>query len=404
MVLVVAVHRQRSHKGFSFVCSFDDVVVLELLRGNRIGRRGITTRMLLLLLLLLLLLVWITSLFRLMRLSKCRNRGLRGIPRLLLLVLLLLYLLRPPRIGGWHWSGILLLRSSLCSIVRCWCPRIGRAGIHGRDQRSRRCCRRHGSRVIKMATQIGLCQKIKALGCWSCRGTPVRAAVPQRVILVSTASASVRLGGLPRFLRFPPFLLLLPFVVFLYGPRGTNAVVEGRVLHALDNGLAAGIDFLGVVASKGGGNGRSVIHPALQLELAHDLVFAVGFRPALCDLVAPHVRFVQIVDKVDGQLDQEIALHLGVVGIVQPVVKVSLRSEPQHGVPAVLDPVGLLPFFHHDGAKGNPRQHKALLSHQVGLGKPRGVRSRHLLGEYVAVGVSGILVHVGLVPVVAVAR
>jgi len=55
MVLVVAVHRQRSHKGFSFVCSFDDVVVLELLRGNRIGRRGITTRMLLLLLLLLLL-------------------------------------------------------------------------------------------------------------------------------------------------------------------------------------------------------------------------------------------------------------------------------------------------------------------------------------------------------------
>jgi len=146
---------------------------------------------------------------------------------------------------------------------------------------------------------------------------------------------------------------VLSFVVFLDGSRSTNAIVEGRVLHAFHNGLATRIDFLRIVTSKGGRNGGPIVHPAFQFELPDNLVIPVGFGPALGDLVSPHVRFVEIVDKVDGKLDQEIALHLGVVGVIEPVIKVLLISKPQHGVPTVLDPKGLLPFFHDNRAKGN---------------------------------------------------
>lgn len=169
-------------------------------------------------------------------------------------------------------------------------------------------------------------------------------------------------------------------MVFLDGSRRANAIVEGRVFHALDNGLAAGIDLLGIVAPKGGRNGRSVVHPALQLELADGLVVSVGLGSALCDLVAPHVGFVEIMNKVDGELDQKVALALGVVGVVEPVVKVSLGSEPEHCVPAVLDPKGLLPFFHDNGAEGDSGQYESPLSDEFGLGQRRTVRSGHLLG------------------------
>ena len=178
-------------------------------------------------------------------------------------------------------------------------------------------------------------------------------------------------GGLqlPLLVGFFPFFLLFSIVVFLDGSRRTDSVVEGRVFHAFDNGLPARIDFLRIVAPKGGRNGRPVVHPAFQFKLANDLVFPVGFGPALCDLVAPNVGFVEIVDKVDGELDQEVALGLGVIGVVEPIVKISLGSKPQHGVPTVLDPKGLLPFFHHNGAEGNSRLDKSLLANEFGLWK-----------------------------------
>lgn len=158
-------------------------------------------------------------------------------------------------------------------------------------------------------------------------------------------------------------------MVFLDGSGGANAVVERCVLHAFHNGLATRIDFFRIEASEGSCNGWSVVHPAFQFELSHDLVFAVGFRPTLGDLVSSHVGFVEIVDEIDGELDQKIALKLGVVGVVEPIVEVSLRSKPQHGVSAVLDPKGLLPFFHDNRAKGNSRQDKSLFANEMGLGK-----------------------------------
>lgn len=129
-------------------------------------------------------------------------------------------------------------------------------------------------------------------------------------------------------LGFLPFLLLLSIVVFLDGSRRADSVVKGRVLHTLDDSLPAGIHFLWIVAPKRGRNGWAVIHPALQFELPNDLAFPVGFGPALGDLVAPDVGFIEIMDKVDGELDQEVALGLGVIGVVEPVVEISLGSKP----------------------------------------------------------------------------
>lgn len=214
-------------------------------------------------------------------------------------------------------------------------------------------------------------------------------------IIIVTAGSTVLLlpteFHLSFLLRILPFFLLFSFVVLLDGPGSTNSIVERRVLHAFHNGLTTRVDFFWIITPKGGRNGWSVIHPAFQFELSDDLVVPVGFRPTLGDLVSPHVGFVEIVDKVDGKLDQEVALHLGVVGIVEPIVKVLLRSKPQHGVPTVLDPKGLLPFFHDNRAKGNSRQDKALFANEFGLGKSRRLRSRDLLGEHSAVRIARIL-------------
>ena len=102
------------------------------------------------------------------------------------------------------------------------------------------------------------------------------------------------------------FFLLFAFVVFLDCSSGTNSIVEWSILHAFDNSLATSINFLGIVTAKGGRNGGSVVHPALQFELSDNLVVSVRFCSALCNLVTPYIRFVEIVHKVDGELDQEI--------------------------------------------------------------------------------------------------
>jgi len=119
-----------------------------------------------------------------------------------------------------------------------------------------------------------------------------------------------------------PFLLLLSVMVFFDSTRCTNAIVKRRVFHAFNYGLSTRIDFFWVEATKSSRNRRPIVHPAFQFELPHNLSFSVGFRPALGDLVSSHVRFVEIVDEIDGKLDQEVALHLCVVGIVEPIVKI----------------------------------------------------------------------------------
>lgn len=127
---------------------------------------------------------------------------------------------------------------------------------------------------------------------------------------------------LPFFLFLPPFLLLLSIMMFFDSTRRTNSIVKRGVLHAFNYGLAACIDFFWVEATKSSRNRRSIVHPAFQLELSHNLSFSVGFCSALSDLVSSHVRFVEIVDEIDSKLDQEVALHLRMVGIVEPIVKI----------------------------------------------------------------------------------
>lgn len=176
-----------------------------------------------------------------------------------------------------------------------------------------------------------------------------------RIIVVTSAGAVLLRSSvltdlyLSLFLLLPPFLLLLSIVMFFDGSRCTDAIVERRVLHAFHDGLSARIDFFRVIATKGSRNRGSVIHPSFQFELPHNLGFSVGFRPTLGNLVSSHVWFVEIVDEIDGELDQEVALHLCVIRIVEPIVEIRLRSKPQHGVSTVLNPKGLLPFFHDDG-------------------------------------------------------
>jgi len=168
--------------------------------------------------------------------------------------------------------------------------------------------------------------------------------------------------------------------VFLDCSRSTNSVVKRCVLHTFHNGFAASVDFFWIIASKCSRNCRTVIHPAFQLKLSHYLApFTIGFRPALGDLVTPHIWLVKIMNKIDGKLDQEIALQLGVVRVVEPIVKISLISKPKHGVPAVLDPKGLLPFFHNNCPERNSRQNMSLFADKFCLGKSRSLRSLYLL-------------------------
>lgn len=134
--------------------------------------------------------------------------------------------------------------------------------------------------------------------------------------------------------------------------RGPNATRKGRVAHTFYQSLAKIVDFFGVVGTKGSGNGGPIVHPTFQLELTNHFV-AIGFGTTLCHLITSDGRLVQIMHKVDCQLDQEVSLRLIVVWVIQPIIKVRLRSEPKHGMRSILHPKGLLPLFHDNGTKGN---------------------------------------------------
>ena len=98
---------------------------------------------------------------------------------------------------------------------------------------------------------------------------------------------------------------------------------QWRVAHAFHQSFAQVIHLLRVVGTKGRRNRGSVIHPTFQFELANHFV-TVRLGAALCHLVPTYRGLVQVVHKVDRQLDQEISLGLVVVGIVQPIIKVRL--------------------------------------------------------------------------------
>jgi len=172
----------------------------------------------------------------------------------------------------------------------------------------------------------------------------------QLIILVSLAPTAVWMLLIVYLLLLQ--LCLLPFMMLFHSSCGANSIIQRSVLHALDNGFTAGIYFFWVVRSKGSRNGRSIIHPTLQFELSYHFV-SVGFGTTLRDLVSSHIWFVQIVYKIDSQFDQKIPLGLRMIRIVEPIVKVGLVSEPQHGVTAILNPKGLLPFFHDNSSEGN---------------------------------------------------
>lgn len=143
---------------------------------------------------------------------------------------------------------------------------------------------------------------------------------------------------------------------------------ERSIAHALYQGLTKIIHFLWIVGSERSRDRRSIVHPAFQFELANHFV-AIRLGAALGHLIAPNRRLVQVMHKVDSQLDQEISLRLIVIRIIQPIIKVCLRSKPQHGMGSVLYPKGLFPLFHHNGAKRNATQDKALFPYQISLGQ-----------------------------------
>lgn len=70
------------------------------------------------------------------------------------------------------------------------------------------------------------------------------------------------------------------------------------------------------------------------------------------------------MNKVNGEFDQIVSLGLGVIGVVQPIIKVFFISEPKHGVRSVLHPKALFPFLHNNRAKGNARQDVSLIANQ----------------------------------------
>jgi len=169
--------------------------------------------------------------------------------------------------------------------------------------------------------------------------------------------------------------------------RGTDSSTQGRIPHALHQRFTQFVHFLGIIGSKSRRYGGSIVHPALELELAHHFL-SVRLGTALCHLVTSHIWLVQVVDKVYRQLDQEIALGLVVVRVCQPVVKVRPRAKPQHGVRSVLHPKALLPLFHDNGSKGNATQDKSLFANEFSLGQGRRSRRSHL-GQCLAVLVAG---------------
>jgi hypothetical protein len=164
------------------------------------------------------------------------------------------------------------------------------------------------------------------------------------------------------------FLLCLPHCT-----GGSNPSVQWSISHALNNSLTERIDLFRIVRSKRSRDRGTVIHPSFKFELPHHLG-SIRLGSTLRHLIPTNIWFVQVVHKVDGQLDQEISLSLRMIGVIKPVVKVSLRPKPKHGVGSILYPVGLLPFFHDNCSKGDTRQNITSLPHQIGLGQCRRIR------------------------------
>lgn len=140
--------------------------------------------------------------------------------------------------------------------------------------------------------------------------------------------------------------------LLLHSASRPYPVVQWSISHAFHNRLAQLLYLFVIIRAKGSCNGRPVIHPALQLELAHHLC-TVGFDTTLCDLITTNIGLVQVVNKVHRQLDQKVALSLGMIGIVQPILKIFLRTEPQHSMRPVLYPERLFPLLHNNSTETN---------------------------------------------------
>jgi len=111
------------------------------------------------------------------------------------------------------------------------------------------------------------------------------------------------------------------------GPRRSDSTRKWSVAHTFYQSLAKVIHFLGIVRSKGSRNRWAIVHPTFQLELTNHFV-TIGLGATLRNLVSSHGGLVEIVDKINRQLDQEISLRLTMIRIVQPIIKVGLGPEP----------------------------------------------------------------------------
>ena len=148
------------------------------------------------------------------------------------------------------------------------------------------------------------------------------------------------------------------------GTCRSNSVVQRRIAHAFHNSLAQIIDFFGIIRPKCCRNGGSIVHPALQLELANHFA-PVRLSATLGDLVSSDAGFIQVMHKIDRQLDQEVALNLIVIRIIQPIIKVRLGTKPKHCMRPILHPKRLFTLLHDNGAKGNSRHDEALFSNKL---------------------------------------
>jgi hypothetical protein len=110
-------------------------------------------------------------------------------------------------------------------------------------------------------------------------------------------------------------VLSVLFLLLPYRSRRSDTRIQRSIPHALDNGCAQIINFLGIVRSKCCGNRGSIIHPPFQFELSHHLV-SISLGSTLCNLVSSDIGFVQIMHKIDSEFDEEVASRLVVVGIV----------------------------------------------------------------------------------------
>ena len=175
--------------------------------------------------------------------------------------------------------------------------------------------------------------------------------------------------------RFSLFPVLIGMI--LTNSSGcTNSVPHRCIPHALHNSLPKLVHFSWITGTKCCRNSRAVIHPSLQFKLTNELL-SIGLDASMSHLVSPYVRFVQVMNKMYGQFDQKIPLRLGVVRVVQPIIKIRMGPEPKHRVRAVLTPERLLPFLQKDGAKRNTGENVAGLHHHFSLGQ-RGGTSRCL--------------------------